>query len=255
MPSPLDAEPYAAEGGPVGAVVCHGFTSTPGSVRPWAADLAAAGLSVRAPLLPGHGTSIRDANRTRWPDWYAEVERAFDELTDRCTAVFAMGLSLGGALALHLAARRGEQVAGVVAVNPHLLSTRWDARYLLPWLRFVVPAFTGVGSDIAKPGVREPAYEKTPLRAAYSTLELGRMVRAELPAMTRPLLLLGSRVDHLVDPVNRQIVRDEAGAEDVEYVELANSWHVATLDHDAPLVSERSLAFVRRLVPTLPAGA
>ena len=46
------AEPYAADGGPVGVLVCHGFTGSPRTVRPWAEYLAAAGLTVRAPRLP-----------------------------------------------------------------------------------------------------------------------------------------------------------------------------------------------------------
>ena len=51
------AEPFAADGGPVGVLVCHGFTGSPRTVRPWAEHLAAAGLTVRAPRLPGHGTT------------------------------------------------------------------------------------------------------------------------------------------------------------------------------------------------------
>ena len=60
------AEPFAADGGPVGVLVCHGFTGYPRTVRPWAEHLAAAGLTVRAPRLPGHGTTWRDLNRTGW---------------------------------------------------------------------------------------------------------------------------------------------------------------------------------------------
>ena len=72
------AEPFSADGGPVGIVLSHGFTGTPQSLRPWAEHLAAAGLTVRLPLLPGHGTRWQDANSTGWQDWYAAVERAYD---------------------------------------------------------------------------------------------------------------------------------------------------------------------------------
>jgi carboxylesterase len=51
------AEPFAVDGGPIGVVLCHGFTGSPQSMRPWAEHLAAAGLSVRLPRLPGHGTT------------------------------------------------------------------------------------------------------------------------------------------------------------------------------------------------------
>ena len=62
-----DEQPFAHDGGPVGVVLSHGFTGTPASMRPWAEHLAAAGYSVRLPLLPGHGGTWQETNRTRWP--------------------------------------------------------------------------------------------------------------------------------------------------------------------------------------------
>ena len=58
-----EAEPFEAAGGPVGAVLCHGLTGMPGSLHAWGEQLAAAGLTVRVPRLPGHGTRWQDANR------------------------------------------------------------------------------------------------------------------------------------------------------------------------------------------------
>ncbi|NED80030.1 alpha/beta fold hydrolase, partial [Streptomyces sp. SID11233] len=69
---------------------------------------------------PGHGTRWQDLQVTGWEDWYAEVDRAFAELRERCATVFVAGLSMGGALALRLAERRGDAVAGLVLVNPAL---------------------------------------------------------------------------------------------------------------------------------------
>src|SRR5664279_1311219 len=93
-----EAESFAADGGRVGVLVSHGFTGTPESVRSWAEHLAAAGYTVRLPLLPGHGTTWQDTNRTSWQDWYGEIEKAYDELSARCHTVFAGGLSMGGTL-------------------------------------------------------------------------------------------------------------------------------------------------------------
>ena len=74
------AEPYSHQGGPTGVLLCHGFTGSPHSLRPWAEHLAAQGLTVSLPRLPGHGTTWQEMNRTRWEDWYAEVDRALSEL-------------------------------------------------------------------------------------------------------------------------------------------------------------------------------
>src|SRR5579884_2106722 len=117
-----EAEPYAADGGPVAAVLCHGMTGMPGSLYAWGQALVDAGLTVRIPRLPGHGTSWKDANRTTWQDWYGELERSFDDVRSRCDRVFVMGLSMGGTLALRLAEQRGSDVSGVVVVNPSLFT-------------------------------------------------------------------------------------------------------------------------------------
>ena len=241
------AEPFSADGGPVGVLVSHGFTGTPMSVRGWAESLAAAGHSVRLPLLPGHGTRWQDANATTWADWYGAVEAAFDELRARCSTVFAMGLSMGGTLALRLAEQRGDQVAGVAVVNPHLVNTRFDAKYLLPLMRFAVPSWPAIGNDVKKEGVKELAYDKTPVKAAWSAVQLGKAVKADLAKVTQPLLVCGSRDDHLVDPVNVDLLLAGVSSTDIERVTLENSYHVATIDNDAPLIIERSLDLIRRV--------
>ena len=242
------AEPVELPGGPVGALLSHGFTGTPQSMRPWAEHLAAAGLTVRAPRLPGHGTTWQEMNRTRFADWYGEVERAFDGLRERCSTVFVMGLSMGGALALRLAELRPEQVAGVVVVNASLATDRKDARFA-PLLSKVVPSLPGIASDIKKPGVTELAYDRLPLKAAVSLQAAWPVVARDLSRITCPVLVFRSRVDHVVPPVSgATLLRGLAGGTVEERV-LENSYHVATLDNDAPTIFEGSLAFVRAHAP------
>lgn len=242
------AEPIDLPGGPVGVLLSHGFTGTTQSMRPWAEHLAAAGLTVRAPRLPGHGTRWQDMNRTGWADWYGEVERSFDALRERCTSVFAMGLSMGGTLVLRLAELRGDQVAGVVVVNASLATERKEAR-LAPLLAKVLPAMPGIGSDINKPGVQELAYGKTPLKAFASLLGAWPVVRADLHRITCPVLAFRSRVDHVVEPLSGRLLVEGCAGGRVEERVLEDSYHVATLDNDAPQIFAESLAFVRAHAP------
>ena len=239
------AEPFAADGSEVGVVLSHGFTGSPQSLRPWAEHLAAAGLTVRLPRLPGHGTRWQDLNDTRWPDWYGELERAFDDLRGRCRQVFGMGLSMGGTLVIRLAEQRPAEVAGLVLVNPSLGTERKDVKFALPLLHRVVPSLAGIGSDIRKPGVTELAYERTPLRAMRSLSRLWPLVVADLGLVTAPVLLYRSRVDHVVEPMSGRLLRDGASSTEVSEVILEDSYHVATLDHDAPAIFAGSLDFVR----------
>lgn len=254
MTTPLDtpfgaaALPFAADGGPVGALLSHGFTGMPGSMRPWAEALADAGLTVRVPLLPGHGTTWREMNSHRWQDWYGELDRAFAELRSRCERVFVMGLSMGGTLALRLAEQRGAEVAGVAVVNPSLFTLRKDAK-LLPVLRFVVPSLPPIGNDVKKAGVVEPAYERLPVKAAHQMSQLWAVTNADLQRITQPLLVFTSREDHVVEPVNSTRLLEQVASSDKRQVWLEDSYHVATMDNDLPRIVTESLDFVRRLAP------
>ncbi|OQR64318.1 esterase [Streptomyces maremycinicus] len=250
MPVLPGAEPYRHEGGEVGVLLCHGFTGSPQSLRPWARYLAGQGLTVSLPLLPGHGTRWEDMALTGWPDWYAEVDRELRALRHRCSRVFVAGLSMGGALALRLAAKHGEGVEGVIVVNPanrvHGLSA-----YALPVARHLVRTTKGITSDIAKKGVLESGYDRVPLHSAHSLRAFLRMIDGELPQVTQPLLLLHSVQDHVVPAADSARVLGRVSSTDVTEILLEQSYHVATLDHDADRIFEESYAFIARIAPSV----
>jgi carboxylesterase len=248
------AEPFAAvpdgwaeAGRPrVGVLLCHGFTGSPQSLRPWAEHLVAAGFRVSLPVLPGHGTHWKQMQVTRWPDWYAALERALRDLQSDCDAVFVMGLSMGGGLALRLAETHGAQIAGLVLVNPSVKRNR-PIEVLIPAVSLLVPSFPGVASDVKKDGTFEVAYDRVPLKAAHSLTRLWRTVSAELPKVTVPVLLFRSAEDHVVHASSCARVLSRISSDDVEEIVLHDSYHVATLDHDAERIFAGSVAFVRRL--------
>lgn len=187
---------------------------------------------------------------TGWQDWYAEVDRALRELLDRCSQVFVFGLSMGAALALRLAAKHGDEVAGLVLVNPgnkvHGLAAR-----ALPVARHLVPSTKGIASDIAKEGSSEIGYDRVPLHAAHSLRNFFRIVDRELPQVTQPLVVLHSTQDHVVPPVDSARVLSRISSTDVEEILLEQSYHVATLDHDAGRIFDESYAFIGRLAPSI----
>lgn len=225
-----------------GVVVLHGFTSVPGSVAPWAEALEAAGHPVSVPLLPGHGTHWRDMHAVPYTAWTSAVEDAYDDLAARTGAVAVAGLSMGGALALHLAAVR-RPVAALV-VNPGLAPFPWYMR-LSPLLRRVVTSTAGIADDIAKPGMSEGAYERTPTAAVAQLLRLEASVRRELRGVVAPVTLFRSATDHVVSEGSVRALRrglSPAARSLLEVVTLPRSHHVATLDWDADLIAERSLA-------------
>ena len=236
------AEPFSSQGGPTAVLLCHGFTGSPRTLRPWAEHLAAAGLTVSLPRLPGHGTTWQDLNRTRWTDWYAEVSGALDELAARSSQVFVCGLSMGGCLALRLAETRGDSVAGLVLVNPSLApDTRMFA--LAPLVKRFVKSLPGIAGDIKKPGASEGGYKRVPVSAAATLPGLWKATAAELDQVRQPVLVYRSTVDHVVGPPSLRLLRTALPAAEVR--ELRDSYHVATLDNDAPEIFSGTLEFIR----------
>jgi carboxylesterase len=243
---PAAAEPPADSRSRVGVLLCHGFTGSPQSMRPWAEHLAAAGFGVRLPRLPGHGTTWRDMQVTTWDDWYAEVDRAFQELRAGYDRVFVMGLSMGGTLTLRLAERHGAQVDGIVLVNASVKPDKPVIK-LVPVLKHLVPSVPGIGNAINKEGVSELAYDRVPLKALHSFAGGWRTVQADLPKVTQPTLLYRSGSDPVVHPSNSAVILSRISSTDVTEKVLEKSSHVATLDHDAEQIYAGSVEFVRRV--------
>lgn len=238
-------EPWAAEGGPHGVLVLHGFTGCPQSMRGLAAAFAGAGFAVDLPLLPGHGTAVDDLVATGWDDWTAAAEAAYEALARRVERVVVAGLSMGGALTAWLATRHAG-LAGIVCVNPLLEVPPAIVEAIDEMLAGGVDRIPAVGNDVADPTQREKAYDATPLAPLRSLATGVAGLQGELGRIGCPALVMTSTQDHVVEPRNSDVLA-EAVAGPVERVTLERSYHVATLDHDRDLIAERAVAFARHV--------
>lgn len=222
-------------------LMIHGFTSTPGSMFAWAAPLAAAGHTVSVPLLEGHAGQWQDLIGVPYTSWTRTVEAEFDRLASTHKRVVVAGLSMGGALSLHVAAVR--RPAAVLLVNPAVAGVppvAHLARFLAPFL----PSTPAIADDIKKDGVREGAYERTPTAAVAQLVRLQKQVRSELPGITAPITLFRSPEDHVVPAAAVRALLNgltPATRAKLRRVDLHESYHVATLDNDLPLIVQVSL--------------
>jgi carboxylesterase len=242
------AEAYSATGDARGALVLHGFTGNPQSMRGLALAMTDAGFTVELPLLPGHGTDVSDMVPTRWSQWCEAALDAYTALAARCDAVAVIGLSMGGSLAVWLAEHHPE-IAALSLVNP--LVTPPDAAttdFIQAMIDGGDEVAPGIGSDIALEGAVESAYPELPLRAALSLFEGVAEVEARLGSVTCPVLLFSSTQDHVVDPKSSEVLK--AGAKGpVEQVVLERSYHVATLDFDKDEIEARTVEFLTGVLP------
>ena len=240
------AEPFSHTGNEVGVLVCHGFTGSPQSVRPLAEALAEAGFTVELPLWPGHGTSVEDMLETRWSDWSAAAEAAYQDLAGRCEKVVVAGLSMGGSLTAWLASRHPE-IAGAIFVNAAVEPPATEMIEMVKQLAEQGPTFQGIGNDVADPDVTELAYVGTPVEPLVSLMEALRdEVGPQLGNISCPCLILNSPQDHVVEPSNSDVLASSVSGP-VERVTLERSYHVATIDYDKDLIAERSVDFVRKI--------
>ena len=233
--------------GDVGALVVHGFTGNPSSMREIAEVFGSAGYHVELPRLAGHGTSVEEMMDTRWADWTRDAENALAELRKRCSKIVVVGLSMGGAITLWLASRHAD-LAGIICVNPTTKSSPTKlagARLAVKTGKKSLPA---IGSDIADPAVKESSYDATPLAAAVSLFADGlKPLSKKYGSIKVPLLLVTSKNDHVVNPEESDfLAKKYAGS--VERVFLDRSFHVATQDYEKDVIHQRALEFAKRVL-------
>jgi carboxylesterase len=252
------AEAWSADGhGPLaklGILVLHGFTGSPVSVRPLAERLSKRGFAVEMPRLPGHGTRPLDLLPTRYADWRAEALAALTRLRARTQQVFVVGLSMGGTLALDLATT--EVVDGVVTINAPILERGGLIVKLAPIFEKLIPiapaSAAGLTKNDIKKGGDEDAYTWVGVAAGNSLVRALPQVRARLKNLTCPLLVIHSRDDHSVPTDNSKVLPSLVGtpSPSVAVLELRDSYHLATLDNDLPLIDERVASFAENLMKT-----
>lgn len=236
-------EPFRMEGNEAGVLVAHGFTGTTQSVRPLGEALAQAGFTVAGPRLAGHGTSVKDMAKSTAEGWISALEEDLAWLRERTDGVYIAGLSMGGTLALYLAAMHPEWVRGVLPINACVFLGNPDLARLAfdPNAPETAP---GVGSDIKAEGVEELAYEEMPVPAIKEIMALMRVTDDLLPTVTAPAVIFQSLEDHVVPPENGSYIQERLGSEYKQLIQLGDSYHVATLDNDADLIAERVIRFI-----------
>lgn len=237
--------PFWFRRGRVGCLLVHGLTSTPYTLRAMGQWLARRGVTVLAPLLAGHGTTWRALERTTWRDWYASAEAGYDRLRRRCRCVYAAGISMGGVLVLHLAARRPD-LRGVIAMAPALYLSDWRLPFL-SLLKHVVRTTAPIGGDLRDPHASsEYHYDRLPTWSLHQLIKLQAVLNGELPRVRCPVLLMQGVHDRVVPPGNARAVYRRIGSRRKQLVTLHRSAHVITLDQERERVFTLALKFIRR---------
>ncbi len=240
--------PFSFQRGDVGCLLLHGFPGAPAEMRPLGEYLAARDVTTAAPLLPGMGTVPEDLLRVTWRAWVGAAETALGQLAEKCRAVFVCGLSMGGALALYLAAQR--PVAGVAALAPAILPS--DRRMAIaglvrPFMPWVGPS--NAPDDLADPSARALTwhYLRYPTASVLQVRRLIGAARRALPLVRCPILVIQSPRDGTLDPAGAQWAYERIAATDKTLVWLERSGHNIAVDAEREQVFDLVYRFIDRL--------
>jgi carboxylesterase len=218
--APFTLGPPLAEAD-VAVLLLHGFTGSPWEVRLLGEALAERGAHVRAPRLPGHGTTPEAMLWANHHDWLFAAQENLEALRGARRLVIA-GLSMGGLLAMILAARRMVRVDGLVLMAP----------------------VKKKGTDIEDEEIRaqSPVLWRYPLSRAYDLMELQDLARDAEPRITCPSLVLAARNDHVVD--TQKVISLSQRLPFSRLLELQRGFHIIPRDTDRAIALSAIAQFV-----------
>ena len=244
------AEPFLFPGNGIGCLLVHGFTGAPKEMRWMGEYLGNLGHTILGIRLAGHATCPEDIHRVRWQDWIASVEDGYSLLKCMVDHVFIMGLSMGGILSLLFASQH--PVTGVVAMStPHSLPD--DPR--LPFLRIISLIMPNVNKGLpdwqnleaAKDHVEYPYFST---KALIQLRDLLGEMRNALPKVSAPVLLIQSRQDKSVAPVNAEKIYAALGSQHKQIAWIENSGHVIPREPDRLIAFKIVADFIQQVTDT-----
>lgn len=228
-------------------LLLHGFTGSPSQMQWLGANLERDGFSVAIPTLCGHDTDPMDLLQCSESDWLKQAGDALHSLQQSHKFVFVIGFSMGGAIALQLAAQ--EKFAGVITLAAPIKLEWWREPFVRLFHRWMPVRHKAYGPDIRDksmlPDIR--TYWHYPTRALFCVFRLVRRARTLVPQIEMPILVMQSRKDHTVPPGNARKIYERAGSTDKTLIHLDNSYHNITMDFDREVVLEQTRNFIRRL--------
>lgn len=259
------AEPFFFPGKPKspGCLLIHGFTGAPKEMR-WMGEYLNRkhGFTCLGIRLTGHATCPEDLVRSRYTDWLASVEDGYHLLRGAADRIFLIGLSMGGILSLLMSTRleacpegAARRIAGVVAMStPYKLPDDPRLRFIrqIAWfLRFMPKNEKDVPPDKGwfdkEAWKQHVSYPANPVRSIGELLPLMAEMRAALPKVRVPVLLIHSQDDDYVVKDSMSLIYEHLGTSDKKMLWVEGGGHVITEEPTREIVFKAAADFIKRV--------
>lgn len=228
-------------------LLLHGFTSGSWEMEGLGNYLFSHGISVECPLLPGHGTTPEELSLKTWIDWHLCASDAFRKLRNLYDNVIVCGQSLGGCLALHLAAHYPADAVITLGAGTKINDTR--VRFLRFYRLLINNARKKKPSDVSDLTARSNhrTYNVYPLAAVSEVVEFYRHLEDDLADVRAPLLLFHSTSDHTIPYSNADFILSHVSSSQKKLITLTKSYHLLTLDVERENIFEQILNFISEI--------
>ena len=237
----LEGKSFYWQGNATGILLIHGFTATTAEVRLLADGFKNLGLTISAPLLPGHGTTPQDLNNRRYSEWQDCVENAYQELRKSCKHVIVGGESMGAVLALFLAEQHPE-INALLLYSPAISvgSLKYSA-----YLKYFIPFMEKTNND---PNDKSwQGYTVYPVKAAHEFAKLQKIVTNKLGEVHQPALILQGNLDETIDKQSGPMILRRIHSEYKSLQCLSESGHVMLLGKELQLITHTSVQFLKSI--------
>jgi carboxylesterase len=236
---------FLLPGSPICIILFHGFTATTVEVKELAEYIhEQKNFTVACPLLPGHGTNPVDLANTKFQEWVNAAETAFEAYSSTSEQIFVGGESMGGLLALYLAAKH-PRIAGVMLYSPALIIPGLVKANNFRHFIFSTPK-RNIDSPTAPGCLPWQGYKENPLNAVVELGKLQTLVRSQLREIEQPTIIFQGELDKTINPVGSRIIYESISSRLKQFVPLKNSGHCVLLEVEYLKVYQESIEFLSR---------
>lgn len=233
------SQPIFLPGGPVGVLLIHGYTGSPHDFTYLAHEINKAGFTVSVPRLPGHGTSSADFLTTTANDW---LRRAFDtyfDLMGICKEVHIAGLSMGGVIALIMAAKLKPRKLATLAAATHIFDNRIKLTPLIALFKNRLPRENNEKYDDPDlEYLRNEYWSYNWPKQAAELWKLMKISRKCVKEITSDILVMAARNDNTVPLKAAHFIYDNVKSERRKLIVFEKSGHVLSNDIEKEAVAK-----------------